>query len=229
MAAFLASSKAWNMLMAIHGCRSSTLRLIAHDVHDRKNLRLAVIRDFLLAEIGKQPRHARILFHQRMNEIGMQQRIDLTLGQHALDRAVVGQAHDFQARRPGELKGFVKFADPFDGFERHAVFMLQDAAHPDDRGRLELLEPDPAAGEIGRAADALLRVDEDEAVTKAAVQENRKRVERQALIARDQIRRARHLRDIKFLVAQEAPMARRRVHLGQHVQVDAIRPDLFDR
>jgi hypothetical protein len=148
---------------------------------------LAKESDFLPAVVGKQARDSRILFDQWTDQIGMQDRIDLSVRQHLLDRALGRQAHDLQVRGRLEFDGFVQFANPFDRLQRHAVFMLEDAAQPDDRRVLELLDADLAAHQIGRRPDALRRVDEDEAMAEPAVQEDGNGVDGNALIARDQV------------------------------------------
>ena len=109
-----------------------------------------------------------------------------------------------------------------DRFVRHAVFVLEDAAQPVDRGDQERLDADLAADQVGGLGDALAGVDEDEAVAEAAMQEDRQRAERQALVARDDVGRARDLGDVEIAVAQEAPVPRRRIHRGQNGEVDAV-------
>jgi hypothetical protein len=47
--------------------------------------------------------------------------------------------------------------------------MLQDAAHPDDGGGLELLHADALADQVGRLADAFAGVDEHEAVAETSM------------------------------------------------------------
>ena len=56
---------------------------------------------------------------------------------------------------------------------RHAVMLLQDAAHPDIAGRHEIGAADRLADQILRRLDAGIGVDEDEAVAEAAMQEHR--------------------------------------------------------
>ncbi len=65
--------------------------------------------------------------------------------------------------------------------------MLEDAAQPDDRRVLELLDADLAAHQIGRRPDALGGVDEDKAMAEPAVEEDGNGVDGNALIARDQV------------------------------------------
>jgi hypothetical protein len=144
------------------------------------------------------------------------------LGQHLLDALVVAQASQLEIGRLVELDAFIELGEPFHRPVRHAVFVLEDAAHPQDRRRLELLDADLLADQIGRLGDALGRVDEDEAVAKAAMQKDRNGGERETLVARDEIGRARHLGDVELLIAQEAPMARRRIHLGQDREIDPV-------
>jgi hypothetical protein len=54
------------------------------------------------------------------------------------------------------------------------------------------------------------------------VQEDRNGVDGNALIARDQIRGARHLGHVELAIAQEAPMPRARIHSREHIEVDTI-------
>ena len=116
----------------------------------------------------------------------------------------------------------VELGDPFDAVERHAVFVLQDAAHPQHGGGHQRLDADLAAFQVGGLGDALAGVDEHEAVAEAAMQEHRDGAERPVIVARRQIRRDRDLGHVEFVVAQEAPMARRRIHVGQDGEVDAV-------
>ena len=69
-------------------------------------------------------------------------------------------------------------AEVLQGREPGAHGLLEDAAQPQYRGHLERLHADPTANQVSRAGDALARVDVDEAVTKAAMQEHRDRVNR---------------------------------------------------
>ena len=103
-----------------------------------------------------------------------------------------------------------------------AVFVLQDAAQPQAGGGLEGLQPDLAADQVGRLLNALAGVDEDEAVAEAAMQEHRQRRKRLLLVARHQVGRGRALRHVEIAVAQEAPVARGGIHLGEHGELDAV-------
>ena len=78
--------------------------------------------------------------------------------------------------------------NPFNAVERHAIFMLQNAAHPQHRGRHHRLHADLATAQVGGLADAFRRVDEHEAMPETAMQENRDRAERQVVITRSEIR-----------------------------------------
>ena len=115
-------------------------------------------------------------------------------------------------------------AQPLDRFVRHAVVVLQDAAHPQTRGEHEALGADCAADQIGRLADALGRIDVDEAVAEAPMREHRDGAERQVAVACRHVARARHFGDIELAAAQEAPVPRRRRHVGEHREFDPLRP-----
>ena len=75
-------------------------------------------------------------------------------------------------------------------------------------------------------ADALLRIDEHEAVTEAAMQKHGYGAERPVAVARGEIGRGRHFRHIEFVIAQKAPMARGGIHVGQDGEIDAVDLDL---
>src|SRR5262249_40057027 len=78
---------------------------------------------------------------------------------------------------------------------------------------------------ILRRRDALGRVDKDEAVPKATVQKHRDGDERMTAVARGEIARGGDFCSVEVLVAQKAPVTGRRVHGGQHGQVDAVSLD----
>ena len=125
-----------------------------------------------------------------------------------------------------ELDVLVELGEPFDRLVRHAVLVLEDAAHPMPGRHQERLDADLAADQVLRLLDALRRVDEHEAVAEAPVQEHRQRGDRHALVARHDVGRARRLRHVEVAVADEAPVPRRRIHVGEHGEVDAVRLDL---
>src|SRR5262249_50874495 len=85
------------------------------------------------------------------------------------------------AGRRREIDVLVELTEPLDRFVRHAVVVLEDAAHPQPGGEQIALGPDLAADEVGRLADALRRIDEDEAMKEAAMGKNRNRAERKIL------------------------------------------------
>ncbi|HEX5516820.1 MAG TPA: hypothetical protein VFX32_04405 [Pseudolabrys sp.] len=60
----------------------------------------------------------------------MKHRVELALGQHRLDRFVIRQAGIFDVRWQADFDVVLDLRDPLDAVERHAVFALQDAAHP---------------------------------------------------------------------------------------------------
>src|SRR5262249_42450004 len=99
-------------------------------------------------------------------------------------RLVVGEPGQTEARRWLEIDVLVKLRDPFDRPVRHAVLLLQQPAHPMDRGDEKRLDADTAADQVGRLGDALLGIDKYEAVAEAAVKEHRKRADREIMSAR---------------------------------------------
>jgi hypothetical protein len=131
----------------------------------------------------------------------------------------------FQALWRREIDGLVQFGEPFDRSMRHAVIVLQNAAHPNDRRRLILLHAHFLPDQVLRAFDSLAGVDENESMAEPPVQIHRNGGTDRALIARHQIGSERYFGDVEFPVAQKTPMPRRRVHLGQHGQIDPIGPD----
>ena len=104
--------------------------------------------------------------------------------------------------------------------------MLEDAAHPVAGGDQERLDADLAADQVVRLPDPFGRVDEHEAVAEAAMQEYRQRGDRLPLVLGHHIGGGRGLGHVEVAVADEAPVAGRRVHLGQHREIDAVRLDL---
>jgi hypothetical protein len=144
-----------------------------HHVHDRENAGFSPVGDFFLLPVREQPRHPRILLYQRLDEIGMQTGVELALGEQAFHRLVGRKLGDLQAGRRRKVDRLVKLGHPFDRLRRHAVLGFEYAAHPDDRGGLELFDADPFADQVGRFGDALAGVDEHEAVAEAAMQEHR--------------------------------------------------------
>ena len=119
----------------------------------------------------------------------------------------------------------IEFGDPLDAVQRHAIFVLEDAAHPQHGAGHQRLHADLAALQVGGLVDALGGVDEHEAVAEAAMQEHRNGAERPVVVARREIRRARDLGHVEFAVAQEAPVARRRIHVGEYGEIDAVDRD----
>ena len=102
----------------------------AGDVHDRENAGALVVRHLFRLVVGEQARHARVFGEERLDEIGMKHGVELALGQHGLDRFLLGQQLVFDIGRQRHVDVVVELGHPFDAVERHAVFALQDAAHP---------------------------------------------------------------------------------------------------
>ena len=103
-------------------------------MHDGEDAGFPVICHFLLLVIGQQPRHARIAGQERLDEIGMKHRVEFAFGQHDLDRFVIPHHRIFDVRCMVTPTSPSISATHSIDIQRHAVFMLQDAAHPQHRG-----------------------------------------------------------------------------------------------
>src|SRR5215467_11729533 len=180
----------------------------AEDMHDRKNAGLLVKRQFFAAIVGKQAGDPRILVDQRTNQIRMQQRIDLSVSQHLFNRRIGRHALDLEIGARHKFYRFIEFAKPLDRVQRHAIFMLQDAVHPDDGGGLKLFDTDSPANEIAGSAYTPGGVDENESMAKPAMKKDRNGIYRQFMVAGNEIGRTRDFRSIKLVVSQKAPMSR---------------------
>src|SRR5262249_62175098 len=106
---------------------------------------------------------------------------DFTLDQHVLKRFVLCHLRDLEARRRREIDVLVELTEPLDRFMRHAVIVLEDAAHPQAGGEQIALGADLAADKCGQITDVLRRIDANKAITEAAMGENRNRAERKIL------------------------------------------------
>ncbi len=191
-------------------------------MHDREDAGALVERDLLLLVVRPQPAHPRIAGGERLDDARMDHGIELALGEHGLDRFIVGEPRQLEPRRRREVDVLVELGDPFDRGVRHAVLLLEEAAHPVDRGDEKRLDADAAADQVGRLLDPLRGIDEHEAVAEAAMQEHRQRAHRPVLAAGDDVGRRRGLRHVEVAVAQKAPVPGRRIHVGEHGEVDAV-------
>src|SRR5262249_9001475 len=117
--------------------------------------------------------------------------------------------------------------NPLDAIQWHAIFMLENAAHPQHRRRHHRLHADFSAVQIRRLRNAFCSVDEHETVSKTAMEKYRNGPEWQSVVTRGEIRRCGNLGYIEFAVAQESPVTRRRIHLRQDRQIHAINLDLL--
>src|SRR5262245_56418040 len=142
MASALASSKALYKLIATHGYRSTISCLIPTTCMIGKNAGPAMEGDLLLLVIRKQPPHPLIAGRQRPDQVGREQRVDFTLDQHVLERFIVRHLRDLEARRRREIDVLVELTEPLDRFVRHAVVVLEDAAHPQPGGEQVALGAD---------------------------------------------------------------------------------------
>ena len=108
---------------------------------------------------------------------------------------------------------------------------VEDAADPDAGGRLEIGAANHLAVEILRRLDSGRRVDEDKAVTKSAMQEDRNGGERLALVADHEIGADILLADVELVLAAHAPVAFARSHVGEKNEVEAVglHRSLFER
>ena len=92
--------------------------------------------------------------------------------------------------------------------------LIENAAYPDAGGRLEIGAAHYFAVEILCRLYSSGRIDEDEAVTKAAVQEHRNSSQWLVLVADHEIGADIFLADVEFVLAAHAPMALARPHIG---------------
>ncbi len=137
---------------------------------------------------------------------------------------------DAQARRRRERDVLAAVDQPGDRAVVEAVMLLQDAAHPDIGGRLEIGAADDLAVEVLRFLDAGLGVDEDEAVAEAAMQEDGNGGERLALVADHVIGADVLLADVELVLAAHAPVPLARAHLGEEDQLETFGLDrAFDQ
>ncbi len=192
-----------------------------HDREDAGPGEIGLFLGLVARETGAP--HAGPSVDDRLDDVGMQHGVELALRQHRLDRLVVGQAGQLQAGRRREADVLVEFGEPFDRLMRHAVFMFEDAAQPERRGDQIEFHADLLADQVGRPGDVLRSVGEDEAVPEAAMREDRSARNGRLAIARRDVGRGRAFGDVVLVAAQEAPMARGRIGLGQDVQLNAVR------
>ena len=129
--------------------------------------------------------------------------------------------------RQGDFDVVLDLRNPLDAVQRHAVFVLENAAHPEHGAGHQCLHTDLAAFQIGGLADALGGVDEHEAVPEPAMQEYRNGAEWHVVVTRREIGRTRQLGDVEFAAVQETPVPRRRIHVGEDGQIDAVDLDFF--
>ena len=126
-------------------------------------------------------------------------------------------------RRPGGgVNGDVLAAvdQPGDRAMVEAVVLLEDAAHPDIGGRLEIGAADDLAVEVLRLLDAGIGVDEHESVPKPSVQEDGNGGKRLALVADHVIGADVLLADVELMLAAHAPVALARAHPGEEDQLE---------
>ena len=84
-----------------------------------------------------------------------------------------------------------------------AVFLLEDAAHPDVRGLLVFRQADELALEIGRAADVAVSPDVDRRMPEMSRHERRNRdVGTKAARRRHQVAVERQLGDVEVVIAE---------------------------
>src|SRR5262245_43008936 len=100
--------------------------------------------------------------------------------------------------------------------------LLQDAAHPDVGGRLEIGAADALAHEILRATDAGVAVDEHKAVAEAPMHENRDGGERMPLVARHEIGADILLAHIELVASRQPPVTLARSHAGEQDELDPV-------
>ena len=191
-------------------------------MHDREDAGLLEIALFLALVVVEEARDIRVALLIGLDDVGVDDGVEFARHKHGLQRLVIGEARPLQVGRGGEFDVLVDLRMPMDRLVGHAIFMFQNAAHPQDRAHLEGLHADLLADEILGALDALLRVHEDEFVAEAPMQKDRNALDVHARVARQQIGGGGDLRDIELAVAQETPVARAGIDVGEHGQIDAI-------
>ena len=154
--------------------------------------------------------------------VGRQHGRDFALRQHDVEPLARRRHLDAQILRRRELDVLAALDHPGALPVRHAVIFLENAAHPDVGGGLEIGAADPFADQVLRRADAGIGVDEDKAVAKAPVQKHRNGGERLAAVARHEIAADIDLADVELGLARHAPMALARAHAGEHDELDAV-------
>ena len=155
-------------------------------------------------------------------QIGRQHGRDFALRQHDVEPFFRRRHFDAEIFWRRELEILAALDDPGALAVRHAVIFLQNAAHPDVGGGLEIGAADLLADQVFRLADAGLGVDEDKAVAEAPVQKHRDRGQRLAAVARHVIAADIDLADVELGLARHAPVALARAHAGQHHELDAV-------
>src|SRR4030088_1881563 len=177
----------------------------ADRVHDRKDAGLLEIGGLDRGVIGKQPRPVGNAREEASRRASRDEAVDLARRQHLRQRAVIRDLDELDVGRQvdaGALlaAGFLEpAAPPFDAGGVDAVFVLQNAAHPDIGGHLIFGQPDGLALEVLRARDAAVRADIDAAVTKQPRHKGRDRdVMRVAARRRHRVAAHRDFGDVEF-------------------------------
>jgi hypothetical protein len=81
------------------GIALDDLLLDAEHMHDRKDARPVPVGDLFVLVVGKQACHARVLLHQRLDQVRMQQGIELAARELTFDGFVVAESDDPAAGR----------------------------------------------------------------------------------------------------------------------------------
>src|SRR5215469_3726319 len=142
----------------------------ADRVHDRKNAGLAEVSFFRGWIIREQAPHMRRAAQEAGGRPRAHQRVELACGQHVGERAMRGDRLEVDVRRQADRGALVAAgvletaAAPANIRWHDAVFVLQDAAHPDVGGDLIFGHADGLALEVLRAGDAAVGADIDAAV-----------------------------------------------------------------
>jgi len=90
------------------------LLLDADDVHDGEDAGLAIEGDLLLLVVRKQTADALVARGERPDQVGREQRVDLAVDQHVLERFILRDLGDVETGRRGKVDILVELAEPFD-------------------------------------------------------------------------------------------------------------------
>src|SRR5580765_5387722 len=153
------------------------LLLQRNDMAGRKNAGLLEIILLLASVVAKQAARARVARRNRRQQIGSDNRIDLSGDQQIVQPMIgIAVAGDWlDAYAVGYAVFLYPRRQPVDAFEVHPVIMLQRATRPHPGGVVPLHDADPPAFQIFCRLDARFAVDEYIGEAKLTVGKSRDR------------------------------------------------------